>query len=59
MALNKAHVLSLNTKICPVFASNTKEADRPKVMEGCSKTSFPRTRNLVNMVKMVKILLMK
>ena len=32
-ALNKAHVLRLNTKICPVFTANTKEATkggRPK-----------------------------
>ena len=26
MALNKAHALRLNTKICPVFTANTKEA---------------------------------
>ena len=40
LALNKAHVLRLNTQICPVFTANTKEAAFGKVKECCSKTSF-------------------
>ena len=34
MALNKAHVLRLNTKICPVFTANTKEAAFGRLHKG-------------------------
>ena len=34
VALNKAPVLRLNTKICPVFTANTKEADFGRLHKG-------------------------
>ena len=34
LALNKAHVLHLNTKICPVLTANTKEAAFGRLHKG-------------------------
>ena len=41
LALNKARVLRLNTKICPVFTANTKEAAFGRLHKGGAAEGRP------------------
>ena len=48
LALNKAHVLRLNTKMCPVFTASTKEAAFGRLHKG--RAAFGRPPLVVSFV---------